>query len=987
MKDNQTTCNTQYAIRITQHALRITFYVSVLSFLLLFCLPSDAAKYAILVGINEYPRLTDADLTAPENDAAYMKEIIKSHIGVPERNITMLVSSNSEETRKPTRTKISSVILDDHKDLTDKDLLIFYFSGHGTLYADGEEEAQQYLLPYDAEDRKVTTFIKLSDLASWLGQIPAQRKLIILDACYAGGDKSFDAMRDPKQKAGIRWPKIEQGNPLASIPNSITVSASSVNESGEPQPAFQHDKRDRSAFTHYFGEAIEQHKTGKLTMSQAVQHAREGIHEHQSREHQQTPAVHPEDSQFVLVNRDIGNVLLKLKDPIDRKIEVWLDETPSATQTPYGIVSGGTPLMIEDLTIGMHRLTLHDPQGDYEDRVEHKFNFSDGKMQNFLMRLKLGTVSGYVVDTFDNPMSGVKVYLQGKDPRFQQGETDAMTSDDGRFEINAAPGTYAGIWAEKRKYETERVQMNHKPLSNFTVQKEQKYAGIRIFMKISPATLYFPSIYPPDATILVDGQSRTLAPGKKISVAASRINITVSGRGYYDFQDSIELEPQTEHTFPAIRLEPRPSTLTITAIDAETKESVAGKVISNGRTIGHTGEEIPIEPASAGTQDRIQVSVQHPDYEPHSPLVMQIFPGDSVAETVSLRKKRGELKVYSNIKGASIYVDNQDTAVETTPTTIRLTIGAHRIHLQKAGYRMVGSGMGVDVSVSEFFNSPVQIDMEPIPASLVISTNYDKHPNIRCVLLLDGNTLGKTPLTANPLVGSHTVTVRLYDGDTLIFEMSREVEAIGGEQAVEFLIPALPPGMVYIPAGDFIMGDSTGAANQRPSHSVDLDAFFIDRSEVTNREYAQFLLAVRQDGDRRYRHPAQPDGYDHTPDKWHENRDLLSQPVRGISWFDAYAYSRWAGKRLPTEAEWEKAATHFQDSIDNLHNDVVEWVSDWYYPAYYKSSPTKNPQGPPKGETRVVRGRKSDTFRDYYRPGTKVIPQGSLGFRCARSVK
>jgi formylglycine-generating enzyme len=225
----------------------------------------------------------------------------------------------------------------------------------------------------------------------------------------------------------------------------------------------------------------------------------------------------------------------------------------------------------------------------------------------------------------------------------------------------------------------------------------------------------------------------------------------------------------------------------------------------------------------------------------------------------------------------------------------------------------------------------------------------------------------------------------------------------------------LLPELALIPAGDFVMGSDDAEDDERPPHRVYLDEFLIGVYPVTNTEYARF---VRETGHRApaiYELPivvtAGSRDREHTfrsagqPYVWVESlppRDRLDHPVTLVRWDDAAAYCAWlsgsTGRavRLPTEAEWEKAARGGLESkrypwgerLDrNLANfltdpaqrpargttpcgayppngyglfdvsgNVWEWVHDWYDPTYYVASPDRNPTGPRQGHLRIVRG-------------------------------
>ena len=270
--------------------------------------------------------------------------------------------------------------------------------------------------------------------------------------------------------------------------------------------------------------------------------------------------------------------------------------------------------------------------------------------------------------------------------------------------------------------------------------------------------------------------------------------------------------------------------------------------------------------------------------------------------------------------------------------------------------------------------------------------------------------------------------------------------------------------MVVIPAGPFAMGSNAQDVargvdecrtrarpgiepkceawfrSEGPQHQVILDAFAIDRYEVTNAQFEKFVAATG------YRTTAERDGSGWVRREkdsswtWEQMTGATwrapggpgtsagpTHPVVQVSWSDANAYCTWAGGRLPTEAEWEKAArgsdgrrypwgnewdatrANARHAIKgpaavgsypagaspygahDMSGNVWEWTADWYAPDYYAQSPDRNPKGPPTGDQRVLRG--GSWINEHFflalphrvegKPGARA---NNLGFRCARGI-
>ncbi|MEC4889125.1 MAG: SUMF1/EgtB/PvdO family nonheme iron enzyme [Nitrospira sp.] len=263
--------------------------------------------------------------------------------------------------------------------------------------------------------------------------------------------------------------------------------------------------------------------------------------------------------------------------------------------------------------------------------------------------------------------------------------------------------------------------------------------------------------------------------------------------------------------------------------------------------------------------------------------------------------------------------------------------------------------------------------------------------------------------------------VQAADRGTLPSASGGAVESVKGKDGAP---------MVLIPAGPFLMGSNEGLPNERPEHPVTLNAFYMDRYEVTAGRYQKFLEFGKQE----------------IPSVQDDDAvsSLDDRPVVGVTWNEAANYCKWAGKRLPTEAEWEKAARgtdgrrypwgHMQPFVDianynrgiwvseaitlvpvgsglegmsvrhglkeggrspyglfHMAGNAAEWVNDWYDREYYQKSPDTNPSGPSTGEKRVLRGGSWADLPTALRVTARFSAEPefedrTVGFRCAMDV-
>ena len=413
--------------------------------------------------------------------------------------------------------------------------------------------------------------------------------------------------------------------------------------------------------------------------------------------------------------------------------------------------------------------------------------------------------------------------------------------------------------------------------------------------------------------------------------------------------------------------------------------------------------------------------------------------------------RTGTLTISSTPSDASVYIDGdfigltplRDYKIDTggareKQIEIRLELSGYKSHVAKVTLKG-DQQTPWDVRLEKFISQTGTLTVTSTPSGASV--------------YIDGDFIGLTPLHDYEIDTGGAREKRVKVGLELAGYKSRVAPLTlrGGQQTSwdvrlekileiqEETVPNgfAPEGMVLIPAGDFQMGSNDGNFDEKPVHIVYVDAFYMDAYEVTNAQYKDFVDANPQWGK------------DDIPSRYHDGNYLKhwtrnsygsgNEPVVYVSWYAAMAYAQWAGKRLPTEAEWEKAARGglsgkkypWGDSINlsraNYGNDVGratpvgryepntyglfdmagnvwEWCLDEYQGNYYKISRRRNPIAGKASITQIISNFTNDKALRVMRGGgwessKRSTPRvadrhsfkptstnNSSGFRCVKSV-
>ncbi len=918
--------------------------------------------WALVIGIDDYPHLPPQNqLNYAVKDATDLAELLQAKFGFPEENITVI--TNAGATKEGIENALAS--LADTSKVGVNDCVLVFFSGHGqtvTMPRTGGEVG--FIVPSDARvdlsgepnlaqySRYCIDMQRLKRDASF---IPAKHILFLVDACYSGLALGGHKVIGSKMPGYMR--KIVD----ATAQQMITAG-------GRGDESLELSRYGHGVFTYKLLEGLDKRLadmdedgiiTGlelgtyltltvpKINANQVPQTGKEGEGDFIF-----LPQITPEDDEGDTVR---GVYRLDIAAPDG--FRVFLDDEDIGQETPTLLA----------LPAGQYKVRLEKP--GYEN-IEKTVTLDAG----YTLATLRETAVPVEVDTKEEEGFGM-LFVKA----LAEGQLTAATVFVDDQEVGDSPYTNGTIPAGVHEVKVSKP-LYHDYHETVTVAKDRKYT---VNGALQPAfgSLEVDSTPSGAEVELLDTRGTRRGSGKTpfqlAKVASGTYRLKVTQRRYYTVDKDIAIR-DGRVTAESLPLKPKFGYL-------EVKSTPAGaSVVLAGTGKGKTPLTLEVDSGRYALELRKEVYL---DWSGE----VDIWDGETTRISRQLPPNFGTLDVQITPAGSEILVDGKRAG--DTPAKLKLTPGTHKVEVKGDAYvPEVHESVFISRDQTEVLTGSLERMMGTLR---VISTPPEAH------ITVDGKDHGPTPNIIRLSTGSYKLKLTKED-----FRDYEETVTIVWDKTVVRNVE-LPTGpapsitgkdgalMMLIPAGEFQMG-SNDYKDEKPVHTVYLDDFYMDVYEVTNAQYKKFVDANpqwRRDRIGRKYH----DG-DYLKD-WNGNNypnNKADHPVVYVSWYATNAYAQWAGKRLPTEAEWEKAArgglvgkkypwgdslthddanypgTGGKDRWDgtspvgsfapngyglyDMAGNVWEWCADWHEEDYYTDRSARNPTGPRAGTSRVLRG-------------------------------